>query len=407
VQNQPRVACPVWQGLLTVLALAACRPAGSATRQAIGGDEIVASRAAAAFNRFGHELYDCETANEKGNVVISPMSIGTTMAMATTGACRATRRQLLSALHLDEIPDPQASVVTLVDLLTRRDGRDGIELSLGHAMWAANFAKFNEPFLSSLSRSYRAPLYRADLAGDPATSQAAADRWIAAQTRDRIRHLELSLDDQSALVLTDALYFKGEWQSRFDSAETREGEFKTGTGRSIVPMMHRSGIFQWSRFNGGHALKLPYLGGLAMIILLPDAIDGVSKIDPRVVAGGEAITQPWTEVRMDVRVPRWTVDSHFVLNDALQKMGVKSAFDPLTADFCAMGQAVFIKQVVSATHVEVDEQGAEASAATAVTFEYTSRDDPVTFWVDHPFAFVIRDLETGVNLVVGHVAALP
>jgi len=385
--------------LLGLLLACACRPAADAARPSYDRTAD-AHHTAQAFNRFGYALYDRIADEEPGDVVISPVNVAAALTMAASGACGATLQEMAAVLHLDELRDADASAGVLIDWLNGYGEHDGIGLHIANAMWAPEFDA--SPFLARMKAFYHTALFAADLARDRAGSQAAIDRWVAGETNGRITHLDAALTDQSALVLTSAMYFKGDWKTRFEPSETHNEPFVTPSGPLSVPMMHRRGTFAYTRFDGGQAVELPYRKALSMIILLPDASDrppALEAVWPLLRAG------PWSNVLVDVKMPRWVSTRSTQLEPVLQHLGIKRAFDPFQADFCRISSRLFIDSVTTAAFINVDERGTEAASGAAVTFGYVMQEEetPISFWADRPFVYVIRDRTTGADLLIGRL----
>jgi len=220
----------------------------------------------------------------------------------------------------------------------------------------------------------------------------------------------LSITGLTRLVLTNAIYFKARWQEPFEGSATHDGSFYPSVAETLkVPMMHRRGRCAYAHKNGVQVLVMDYAGeGTSMVVLLPDAIDGLGKLEADLrsdnVASWIAAAQD-TEVH--VSLPRFRATSSFSLGEALSSMGMPSAFNS-EADFSGMDgdRDLFISEVVHKTVVDVAEKGTEAAAATAVIMALAERVTPerlVFFTADHPFLFLIRDAQTGCILFIGRV----
>jgi serpin B len=219
------------------------------------------------------------------------------------------------------------------------------------------------------------------------------------------------LTPDARLVLTNAIYFRGDWARQFEKNATRDQPFRVSAHETVdVPLMFvkaRVG-FAAPENAGLKAVELPYKGEeLSMIVLLPDAVDGLAKMEDQLTAEN---VQRWTAAlsRREVLVylPRFHVESGFGLGPTLAAMGMPLAFSP-QADFSGMSgrRDLSISAVVHKARVDVDEQGTEAAAATGVAVGVTAAvtDPPPIFRADHPFVFLIRDRRTGAILFLGRV----
>ncbi|MDE2292178.1 MAG: serpin family protein, partial [Elusimicrobia bacterium] len=233
--------------------------------------------------------------------------------------------------------------------------------------------------------------------------------WAARATQGRIQGLIPSgtLTAATRMVLANAVYFKGDWADKFDESRTREGDFAAEGGKTVkVPFMSRKGDLRFAKKDGLAALELPYKGRkLSMLVLLPDAPDGLAameqSLDAAELAGVDAALRP-EEVL--VALPRFQMETSLELSDPLKALGLGAAFGS-DADFSGMTGAkdFSIDAVLQKAFVKVDEEGTEAAAATAVVMKATSFRPPVLFRADRPFLFLIRDAR-GEVLFAGRVA---
>ncbi len=407
---------------LCALALATCGP----TTAALSGPPVSApgerappaplvaappTSAAEASNRFGFDLY-ARARVPHANLIFSPASVAVALAMASAGARGETLTQMSRVLRMEALPDPHRSFGDLVASLNDRDGKDGVVLRVANRLWGQRGQAFEPDFLALLQKRYGAPLGQVDFISAREAAAKAINDWVNAETHHRIANLidPGDLDDATALVLTNAVYFKGRWESPFDKRATQDGDFASASGTVAVPTMHKLGSYSYAKVDGAQIVDLPYRGGLSMLIVLPDEVDGLSAIEGRMGRFYESWTEGLSKGRVlvDLQVPRWKARSHVVLNDKLIAMGMLLAFGA-NADFSGITDSprLSIEDVIQAAFVEVGEEGTEAAAATAVSFHYASDDGPLTppvvFHADHPFLYLIRDPESGTVLFIGRV----
>jgi len=216
------------------------------------------------------------------------------------------------------------------------------------------------------------------------------------------------------LVLTNAIYFNGSWKYKFDKDSTRDDKFfGAGGAESQVSMMHQSQIFGYAERPGYQMLEMPYAGDdLSLVVMLPNARDGLSNLEAslthdELTAGLNAMYR--TDV--NVALPKFTFDSSFKLVDALKAMGMTQAFDKERADLTGIANPMFEKLYIdNALHkafIDVNENGTEAAAATAIVIGITNcvcePPPPKIFDADHPFLFALRDVHSGSLLFLGRV----
>ncbi|MBP8302636.1 MAG: serpin family protein [Phycisphaerae bacterium] len=378
-------------------------------------------RAGQANNAFGLDLF-ARLRDQDGNLFFSPYSISTAMALAYTGARGPTADQMARVLRWSDRggQDRAWSPAVLAQVLgaaiadqNRRAGRGDYEWVVANALWGQEGFPFLADFLKTNEISYGGELRPVDFAGHVEAARATINGWVEEQTRARIQDLipRGMLDRMTRLVLTNAIYFKGDWASPFDRERTVDRPFTLAEGKTVdVPMMDRTGRFSYAETDWLQVLEMPYQGhGLSMVVLLPKQITGLARLEqglaPEPLAG-------WLEGargrEVVVTIPRFKLTGQFSLADALRAMGMEDAFSG-AADFSGMTgrRDLFISAVVHKAFVAVDEKGTEAAAATGVTMKLTSLappTQPVVFRADHPFVFLIRDQVSGAILFMGRLA---
>jgi serpin B len=245
-------------------------------------------------------------------------------------------------------------------------------------------------------------------------SRKTINAWVEGQTNKKIKDLIPPgvLGALTRLVLTNAIYFKGNWMKKFDKKNTTEEDFRTGPGQNVkAKMMRLTG--EAAKFNYGESdelqiLEMVYEGGdLSMVILLPkgDELDEIEKsITLERLAGWKGLLG---ERRVDVFVPKFKFETNYFMVGALTEMGMPSAFEDGVADFSGIdgSKSLVIQNVIHKAYVDVNEEGTEAAAATAIVFGTTSVPPPTpVFRADHPFIFMIQQRGTGNILFMGKVS---
>ena len=260
---------------------------------------------------------------------------------------------------------------------------------------------------------YGAELARLDFTQAAEASRKTINRWVEEQTENKILDLipAGAITGESKLVLTNAVYFKGDWSKPFDTKLTKDEDFKLSSSQTVkTPLMNKQGNFLYAAVDGLQVLELPYGDkSLSMVVLLPDEVAGLADLEARL--SFDRLRQWTTGLRSQeviVCLPKFKTTAFFRLNDVLRGMGMPSAFDPRSADFSGMtgGKDLFISQVVHKAFVDVNEEGTEAAAATGVIMAPTAmpvRKPKPVFRADHPFVFLIRDNRNGVILFLGRL----
>lgn len=364
---------------------------------------------------FAFDLYQT-LREEDGNLFYSPYSISLALAMTYAGARGETAQQMADTLHFVLYQDSLHPAFNGLDIELSQRGEgakgkngEGFRLNIVNAIWGQDGYQFLSEFLGVLAENYGAGLRTLDFANAPEESRITINNWVSDQTEDRIEDLipQGLIDALTRLVLTNAIYFNAAWQHPFSEDITEDGPFYLLDGGEVtVPMMRQTESFSYAEGDEYQAVELPYDGReLSMVILLPragqfEAFEG--SIDAQVV---DAILKGLESRQVALTLPEFEFESYFHLREILAAMGMPVAFSG-DADFSGMtgNRELFIAEVIHKTFISVDEAGTEAAAATAVVMkEIAAPLEPIEVTIDHPFIFLIRDIETGTILFVGRI----
>jgi len=356
-------------------------------------------------NKFAFDLYSQLAKNNEKNVFFSPWSIYTALAMTYEGARGRTAEEMESVLHLPEDDDVRRPSFAWIH--NRLNENEEYELESANALWAQEGHSFLDSYFGIIENYYGGEIANLDFENGAEEARKAINDWVSEKTGGRIEELieEGMLTPLTRLVLTNAIYFKGEWAKQFDEDATRPENFWVGPGRTVeVPMMSLTGEFNYTETEEFEALEMPYEGGdLSMLVLLPKTGFGLSDLEKDIgpsllneIRGG------LREQTVDVYMPRFELRTDYELSDALKEMGMASAFSGGIADFSGMDgtRDLFMDLVAHQAFVRVDEGGTEATAATGVVVILGIHK---TFRADHPFLFIIQQTETGNILFMGRV----
>lgn len=378
--------------------------------------------AADSLQLFGADLYGILAAGAgEGNLVFSPSSIVTALAMTYAGAASITAEEMAATLHFtlegDALHQAFNSLDTTLESRTWKqknaEGKEeGVLLKTANSLWAQRDLAFEKSFLDTLAANYGAGIRLCDFGTAAEEARQAINEWVAAETNDKIPELipKDILSAMSRLVLVNAVYLDATWAVQFDPALTRDGPFTTLAGGTVTtPMMNQTALFPYASGDGWQAVELPYLGNeLAMLLIVPDE-GRFSEIEGGLTAGliDETVAALSKATEVNLTMPKFEFRTQAGLNEALMSLGMKSAFG--AADFSGMTtQAdLFISAVVHEAFIAVDEEGTEAAAATAVVMGESAQVSPpdlVTLTIDRPFLFALQDRETGALLFLGRVA---
>ena len=365
---------------------------------------------------FGLELYR-QLAAKPGNVFISPISLAGAFGPAAAGAQGETRAAIGKVLGF---PADDASLHPQLGGLLRAledNQSEGARVSIANALWVAQGFPVKRGFVEISTRDYGAEVANLDFRNGRAAA-GRINKWVDRETKGRIPTLiePDSLDEMTALVITNAVHFLGDWAVPFNASNTHPQPFHLAGGATRdVPMMAGKRYIRYAEDGAVQMIDLPYKGErLSMTVIVPKERGGLAAVEARLdnermatwlaqLDGGEP-----REVR--VHLPKLKVEASYQLVEPLKRMGMEIAFKPHEANFRGIADTdLFISQVVHKTFLRIDEKGTEAAAATGIEAEVTSAPivPPPTFRADHPYLLLIRDKATGAVLFLGRIADPP
>ncbi len=381
-------------------------------------DAATLAQLAAASNELGFDLWKAAGTPAASNVAMSPASISLALSMTWAGAAGDTATAMGKTLHATT-PAP-ATAATWGALAAALQGADrGGELRIANRLFGEKTFPFRADYVALTQDTFGAALEAVDLQGAADPTRVHINEWVADRTNQRIKDLvpRGSFSADTRLVLVNAIYFLADWARPFEPALTRDAMFfSTATTSKLVPTMTGLEDRPHVQLDGVALVELGYAGGTtAMMVVLPDAKDGLaaveSTLDAKRFASWRAALKPG---KVAMELPRFTIDSPAPLSLAgpLRALGMSSAFSD-TADFSGMidatktSELLKISDVFHKAFVKVDERGTEAAAATAVAMAVrgAARPEapPFRFAADHPFLFFVIDRASGLVLFMGRV----
>ena len=363
-------------------------------------------------NTFALELYE-KLKRAKGNLFFSPYSISTALAMTYAGARENTAEQMAETLRF--VLDDRRLHSAFAELIARLNAvqeKGHVRLSVANSLWPQKGYPFREEYLVLTREYYGVSITAVDYVAAREAARKMINEWVEENTRHKIRNLIQRgvLDALTRLVLVNAIYFKGNWASQFAKRDTQNALFHLAQGKSVgVPMMKQKQKFGYARHPDLRILELPYVGNdLSMLVLLPEKVGGLPELENLVSAENlEKWMKALRKREVAVFLPRFKMTSQFRLDKTLASMGMPDAFNSARANFTGMDgnpNWLCIGAVIHKAFVEVNEEGTEAAAATAVVMKAGAMPGaPPVFRADHPFLFLIRDNITGSLLFMGRV----
>jgi serpin B len=368
------------------------------------------ARLAAANNDFGFDLFKQEFRRSQGkNVFLSPSSIAIALHMTLNGAAGRTADEMSAALRLSELSLAQVNAANADLWPALRTESDVYKFKVANALFLRQDAKVLPAFINTDQEYYGADVYSLDFA-DGASVQTIND-WASKATEGRIPQIVQKLDPAAMLVLCNALYFKARWREEFWERRTANKPFIfLDKSRAETSMMFNSAEFEYFEDSELQAVSLPYKDSpFSMFVVLPRAVDGLpSVVGSLSAARWDAIRKGLSSRDGEVEMPKFKFDYSTELSGPLMSLGMKSPFDPASADFSkivAPPPPLFITAVMHKTFIAVDEKGTEAAAVTAVELSAGAAPPepkpPFKFLADHPFLFAIVDDRTGTIVFLG------
>ena len=313
----------------------------------------------------------------------------------------------------DNVNESVRRLVSQMDEVNVAKAQALYTLRIANGLWMQQGFSFKPDFTHVLQHNYDAEARLANFANAmPVTHE--INKWVKKQTAGKIANLisPAMINDLTRLILVNAIYFKGAWDTSFMKEETRERPFHVDANRSVqVPMMfHSFDDLSYMENERMQAIEMQYEGKqISMVVFLPRSNDGIGELEKNCT---EKNLTSWfgalRQTKVDVTFPTFKMESQFKLNEPLSSLGMVDAFDRNRANFSGIAsqEQLYLSEVIHKAYVDVNEEGTEAAAATGVEIMRLSA-KPVeqrkVFDADHPFLFVIRDMHSGAILFMGRV----
>jgi len=347
-----------------------------------------------------------------GNLFFSPFSISTALSMTYAGARGETESQMASVLRFALADDElHVAFAELQAGLEKAEAGGGILLKIANSLFPQAGYPFLAGFISLVQTHYGVTITPVNY-GDAEAARKTVNDWVEAKTEKKITELIPPgiFNNLTRLTLVNAIYFKGNWADKFDPKLTKRGDFWSPQGKVHAAMMNRTVEYNYAETESLQILELPYAGkALSMLILLPKEKEGLAALEDQLTPAylEQATARLWQR-NVVVALPKFKVEASFKLNEALSKMGMTDAFDDIKANFAGMDgdeKGLFISAALHKAFIDVNEEGSEAAAASAIVMQLRSASPqrPPVFRADHPFLFFIRENQTGSILFLGRL----
>jgi serpin B len=364
-------------------------------------------------NRFAYDLFkklSDDPENSGKNILFSPFSLSSIMAISYEGARGQTAGEIESVFHFPEnISELREGYSEMYSGINRE--QNTYTLRTANALWAEKTCPFNPGYIQTARTYYHTNATNLDFIGDSENSRTTINNWVEGETDNKIRDLIPSgnIDATTSLVITNAVYFNGKWKRPFRSELTHSRDFHLSSGKTVpVLYMYDSSYFRCAEIDGDEMLQLPYKAGngknLSMVFFLPKTNDettlGNSLNTEKITELKKSLNETWVVVH----IPKFKLETQYKLPDTLTKMGMPTAFSS-SADFSGMDgkHDLFIRDVIHKAFIDVNEEGTEAAAASLSGYTMGPYHAPALFDADHPFLFIIQDDDDGTILFIGRI----
>jgi serine protease inhibitor len=339
------------------------------------------------------------------NTIISPLSISYALSMTVNGAANSTRDSILKALRVSDISmaDMNKSYKNLTASLLSVDSR--VIMDIANSVWTEKNFSVKVPFSDTLTNYYNAQARSFDITDPTVPTQ--INSWISDHTNGLIKNMIDKLEANTLMVLINAIYFKGQWKTKFDASSTTSRTFTKPDGSTEnVPTMYQSENQKVYRGNGFYVAEIPYgQGNYVMDIILPDNNDLSVVTSSLTTASFGTWTTSFTSPKVNLYLPKFKYGYKIDLQSVLSSMGMGIAFSD-GADFSNISDiGLSITKALHQANIQTDEEGTVAAAATVIEFGNTAVEpgEPITIDVNHQFIYLIREVTTNSVIFMGKV----
>lgn len=341
------------------------------------------------------------------NYMVSPFSLKMAMSLAANGADGTTKDEILTAFGIDNLDSYNTAAKELIE---RYEGTSSVKLNVANSIWlnkdvAGKDIKFTDEYKKLVSEYYKGTASEED-AKNIAMK---INSWVEKKTNNKIKNLLPEGDAKFLSVLVNTIYFKGEWAEQFEEYATKEEDFTDRNGKvEKTDFMHKTERYRFYEDENMKMVRVPYKGGkTAMYLVLPtneDKMDIATALDNM------------NSYKVRLSFPKFKTEYSLSFKEILKHIGIEKAFEKWEAEFDEVmfkgvkeGENVYVDDVLQKTFIEVDENGTEAAAATAVIMNKATSIGPgmeeiKEFKADRPFIYFIRDDVTHEVLFIGEYA---
>lgn len=378
---------------------AIAKPVGSVLSLVVAGNTVLAV-----------DLYKKITAKNR-NTFFSPYSISCAFAMTWAGARGQTEKEIAQALHFPLTQENLHRSLNALDFSIKKSAKTcGFELNVVNQLWGEKSFTIQPEYLRLISVIYGAGIRLLDFRNQPEPSRLIINEWVRKQTYNRIADLipKDGINDSTKLVITNAIYFKAQWEHQFNSKNTSNGKFTTSTGDFVqAQFMSQCAEFFAVKTNEYQVVSLPYRGKeISMLVIMPESGKMESVESELSGAFIQSVTNSLSMEEIKLRLPKFKFTTNSInLNPILISLGMLVPFQP-SADFSGIDgkKEIIITDVYHKAFISVNEKETEAAAATTLIMGSGGMPQPPPVYsFDRPFIFLIRDNKTGTILFMGKI----
>lgn len=361
-------------------------------------------------NTFAFNLMNNLISRDKNeNMIISPLSISSILAMTQNGADGETKQEILNCVGLKNISDNDINK-QYYSLLDYYNNLKSTDLKIANSIWTNKQIALNDDFKNLTEKYYGAQVSSEDFSSADTVDK--INKWVNQSTKGQIEKIIDSIDKNTQSILVNSLYFKGRWENEFSTSNTKKEEFTLSNGEKInTDTMEHTSYINYLKGSNFEAISLPYYDNIEMDIFLPNEGVNINDFTKSITKENfDKWINSFKSTYVSQQIPKFKMDYTADLNDTLKTLGMNQAFDPEKANFTKLINStstnpLYISKITHKAFISVDEQGTEAAAVTAEAMAGSAMpsNDPIYFKANRPFFFAIRDNKTGVILFMGKV----
>ncbi|CAF4788652.1 unnamed protein product [Rotaria sp. Silwood1] len=387
------------------------------------------------FEQFGLKLYSSVSQNKKNeNIFLSPASISLAMSMCAVGAQQETLNQMLKAFEVSSGNELIKTVEQIMDIFSIATQDKQVQLKLANRLYAQKAYQLQEEYLKIVQIFFKADMKLEDFENESAQAVQRINTWVEQQTNNLIRNLLSTRDvtPDTRLIIINSIYFKGTWIKEFNKNLTNQNAnfYETNGKISKVTLMHQKGQFAYAENNDLHVqiVHVPYKSEnkdveFVFTVILPNRGVQLDVVEQNLASQPDLMQKLFSREKtrteeLNLYLPKFKMETTFELSDVLQRLGMKDAFNGHKANFSGIVSTknnqnrLYISKIIHKAFIDVNEQGSEAAAATAVvisvfTTSVHEQPHPIEFKADRPFLFFIRESRQNIVLFSGRFMSSP